>query len=154
MGTNFESLNFLRKCFTAETLNADEIAKSLTFFINTMQRIGSIPEEKVLAAVFFISVGERLELLFDITVAKGIDDLRKKIEDFELLKDLVKKYTHKSNDVIKIIINPASGPKGFIGAVEEHMITTNYSTLLGSNDKSMWKTEIRDFVRNRIPKRS
>lgn len=148
---NQQSLLFLRQCFTAHQLTADEIAKSMVFFINTMQRVESIPEERVLAAIFFISIAEKIELLFEITAVSGVEDLRKKINDFDLLREFIKRYQYKSTETITRILNPAIGPIALCSSVENEMLKTKYSTKLGEVDKGIWNTALRDFIRKQLP---
>ena len=145
----------MRQCFGAHEANTDDIANSLIFFINTMQRVDSVPEERVLAGVFFFSVSDRLDMLFDVTNSDGIDALRKRIEDFELLKILTKKYTHKATETINGFINPLSGTKGFISFIESNMKDLKYKSFLGEKEKAIvWNTPLRDLVRSRLIKSS
>ncbi|MDD3597105.1 hypothetical protein [Sulfuricurvum sp.] len=118
-----------------------------------MHRIDSLPEEKVLAAAFFISLGKRIDALYEITDVKGMSNLRQKTEDFKLLQELYAKYLPKAKTVITNVLNPASGVDGIIGVIEDYMVENKYSVPLDSEDKqALWKTGLRDVVRTRLPK--
>lgn len=153
MGENTSSLMFLRNCFSSDRLSTDQLASMLFFYVNVMHRIDSLPEEKVLAASFFISLGKRTDALYEITDVKGMSNLRQKTEDFKLLQELYTKYFSKAKTTIENILQPASGVDGIIGVIESYMGENKYVVPLDTEDKQkIWNSGLRDVIRVRLPK--
>lgn len=152
---NRDSLHFLRQTFSAHEAKTDEIAAAMMFFINVMQRIDSFPEERVLAAIFFQSLGSRLDLLFDITEITGMEDLRIKIADFDILRELFRKNTSKTPEIISTFIQRETTPQGLTSIIEKTMMDSKMSIPVAKMQelkKNIWNTALRDIVRSRLVK--